>query len=118
MTKQELDKLLHSVVDEDGEKIAVNEGVTSIDNEGAYPRIVYWDYILQDRTASGKGYEAQVTYQISHFSKKPRDFSLNDLRKKLREKGLFPQIYVEYVKEDRVFHSYFSLEVTEPIEEV
>lgn len=118
MTKQELDELLHSIVNEHGERISVNEGVTSIDNEGSYPRIVYWDYILQDRTASGKGYETLATYQISHFSKEPRDFSLNNLRKKLRKKGLFPQIYVEYVKEDRVFHSYFSLEVTEPIEEV
>ena len=55
MTKQELDELLHSIVNEHGERVAVNEGVTSIDNEGSYPRIVYWDYILQDRTASGKG---------------------------------------------------------------
>lgn len=117
MTKQELDKLLRSVTCSDGKRIAVNEGVASIGNTGTYPRIVYWDYIIQDRVASGREYDALVTYQISHFSKRPRSHSLNVLRSKLRQVGLFPQIFVEYIEEDRVFHSYFSLEVVEEIEE-
>lgn len=111
MKKQELDEMLKSV------GIPVNEGVTSMENSCKYPRIVYWDYVLQDESASGEAYVTNVTYQISHFSKKPRDKSLIQLMQIMRKNGLFPQIYVEYVKEDRVFHSYFSIEVTEEIKE-
>lgn len=117
MIKQELDELLRSLTNQDGKAIPVNEGVTSINNTGVYPRVVYWDYIIQDRVASGREYDALVTYQISHFSRYPRDYTLNLLRSRLRQAGLFPQIFVEYIEEDRVFHSYFSLEVVEEIEE-
>ena len=37
---------------------------------------------------------------------------LMELREKLREVGFHPTIYHEHVQEDKVFHSYFSVEVT------
>ena len=38
---------------------------------------------------------------------------LLELRNHLREAGMYPVIYHEYVEEDKVFHSYFALEVME-----
>lgn len=107
MSKEELSILLHSL------EIPVNEGVTSDKNEGLYPRIVYWDYIWEDVVASGNEYEIKTTYQISFYSMSPKHKKLMELRDKLRSKDLHPTIYHEYVEQDKVFHSYFALEVIE-----
>ncbi|WP_281671889.1 hypothetical protein [[Clostridium] scindens] len=107
MRKEELSNILHSL------NIPVNEGVTSDRNINTYPRIVYWDYIWQDAVASGGEYVDQETYQISFYSKTPRNEKLICLREKLRDIGLHPTIYHEYIPEDKVFHSYFALEVVE-----
>lgn len=110
MTKDELVKLLDSV------GCVVNEGVTATKNEDVYPRIVFWDYLWEDQTASGKNYTTQETYQISFFAKDARHPYLLALRDKLREKELFPVISHEYVEgkdnESGTFHSYFQLDVT------
>ena len=114
MKKQELSDLLHSL------QIPVNEGIASQENTNKYPRVVYWDYIWEDILASGisihapaRGeYENVETYQISFYSRTPRNEKLMELREKLRKVGLHPTIYHEYVQEDKVFHSYFSVEVT------
>jgi hypothetical protein len=107
MTKEELSELLHSL------NIAVNEGVTSEKNENAYPRVLYWDYIWEDKLSSGECYEEWTTYQISFYSKTPRHSKLIELRNRLRDWGIHPTFYHEYVEEDKVWHSYFAIEVSE-----
>lgn len=114
MTKAELSKLLHEL------KIPVNEGITAQGNTGEYPRIVFWPYIEQDVTASGKEYCNNVTYQISIFARTPQHEKYLELRQKLREAGIRPVFYHEYVEKDPVFartwHTYFNLEVTEELD--
>lgn len=111
MKKEELREILHSL------EIPVNEGISSKENTNQYPRIVYWPYIEQDGTASGEEYYNQVTYQISLFSRTPQHQKYRELRKKLREAGVRPVYYHEYVENDPVFaktwHTYCSIEVTE-----
>ena len=67
----------------------------------------------RDIVASGQEYDTKATYQVSFYSKVPRDKKLLELRNHLREAGMYPVIYHEYVEEDKVFHSYFALEVME-----
>jgi len=107
MTKQELSALLHKP------GIPANEGITSNKNLNVFTRIVYWDYIWEDVLASGEEYDTKATYQVSFYSRVPADKKLLELRGYLREAGLHPVIYHEYVEEDKVFHSYFALEVIE-----
>ena len=114
MTKSELSKLLHSI------GIPVNEGVTSERNINNYPRIVYWPYLEQDKTASGEEYYNQVTYQVSLFARTPQCTEYWELRNKLRQKGIRPVFEHEYVQKDPVFsktwHTFCDVEVTEEIE--
>lgn len=109
MNKQELIELLQSL------EIPVNEGESSISNSNKYPRVVFWDYIWEDQVASDETYITVETYQVSFFSKTPRHQKLIELRNELREKGLRPQIYHEYVedkgKDQKYYHSYFNLEI-------
>ena len=107
MTKSELSELLHST------GVVVNEGIASQENINVYPRIVYWDYIWEDRLASGEVYEDWITYQVSFYSKTPKHPKLIELRNKLRDWNVHPIIYHEFVEEDKVWHSYFAVEVTE-----
>lgn len=105
MTKTELEEILDSL------GIVVNEGMTPAKQANTYPRIDYWDYIWDDMMASGEDFAEIETYQISFYSKEPRDKKLLDLRARLRENNLHPRIYHEYVNTDKVFHSYMSIEV-------
>ena len=111
MTKSELSELLHSIPN-----LQVNEGITALNKSNYTPRVVYWDYIWEDVSASGETYAEQDTYQLSFFSKIPRDPALIALRNKLREQGLRPTIYHEYIEEKQTFHSYFNLEVINDVE--
>lgn len=110
MKKDELIKLLSSL------NIPVNEGESSIANSNIYPRIVYWDYIWEDKNASDETYIVVETYQISFFAKEPRHQKLLELRDKLRECGIHPIIQHEYIKENgkdrKYYHSFFNLEIT------
>lgn len=63
--------------------------------------------------ASGDDYENQVTYQISFYSKRTMDPKLVELRQILRDEGLHPDIYIEHIDKDKVWHSYFSMGVIE-----
>ena len=114
MKKSELSELLHSL------EIPVNEGITSKENLNKYPRIIYWMYIEQDKMASGEGYTNLQTYQVSFFSKIPGHEKMKEFRGVLREKGLHPVFYHEYVENDPIFsntwHTYFSLEVDDDTE--
>lgn len=115
MTKEDLSKLLKSL------GCAVNEGITSDENQSKYPRIVYWPYVEKDVVASGEGYVNLVTYQISIFDRVPQSQIYKNLRKLLRKKGFTPEFYHEYIEEDPIFkkawHTYFSLDVLEEIED-
>ncbi len=113
MTKAELSKLLHSL------KIPINEGTTSDENINSYPRVVYWPYVERDEMASGEGYKNVVTYQISIYARTPQHEKYKELRKKLRDIGLHPEFYHEYVENDPIFaktwHTYFALDVMEDV---
>lgn len=107
MKKQELINLLKKL------KIQVNEGITSNLATNVYPRVVFWDYVWEDQMSSGCDYNTIVTYQISFYSKQPRDSKLIELKKLFNKEGIHPFITHEYVEKDKVFHSFMSIEVTE-----
>lgn len=104
MTQQELSSFLHSC------DCPVNEGISSLKNEKKFPRIDYWEILWEDVMASGDEYCEKITWQVSFYAKRPRDPKLIKLKKKLNELGYHPTIAHEYVVEDRVWHSYFSIE--------
>lgn len=105
MTKEELSKILHSV------GVPVNEGITDTKNEKTYPRIDYFEIAWEDVMSSGEEYTEQDTYQISLYARKMRCKELLLLRKLLRGNGLHPIIYHEFNQEERLWHSYMSVEV-------
>lgn len=104
MNRTELVNLLKSL------NIPINEGVTSQKNFGALPRIDFWEFVMEDVVASGVDYDEIDTYQISFYSKIPRDPKLLELRDKLRKMNIHPTIQIEINEKDRIVHSYFSLE--------
>ena len=61
----------------------VNEGISDLDNGKKFPRIDYWEIAWDDVMASG------------------------DM---MRKKGLHPTILHEFITDDKIWHSYFSLE--------
>ena len=103
MTQKELSKLLHDT------GCPVNEGVSSIKNEKVFPRIDYWEMLWEDVMASGDDYSQEITWQISFYAKRHRNPKLMELKELLNELGYHPTIAHEYVIEDRVWHSYFSI---------
>ena len=113
MTKKELSELLHST------GIPVNEGITGNKNINSFPRILYWPYVEQDEMASGEDYHNIVTYQISFYARTPQHEKYRELRKKLREVGMHPVFYHEYVENDPIFsktwHTYFALDVVDDV---
>ena len=109
MTKTELIQLLSEL------NIPVNEGTPEDTVVEAEVRVCFWDYIWEDLTASGTDYNTNVTYQVSVIADKPRHSKLLELKAKLNEKGYFPVIQHEHLREERRIHSFFSLEVQENI---
>lgn len=110
MNKEELTKLLEQL------EISVNEGIQNDKNTNVYPRIVFWEYGWDPIMGSGKEYDTLVAYQVSFFSKVPRDPKLIELKKELREKKIFPYIEIEYIQKEKYFHSFFSIDIKETIE--
>lgn len=92
-------------------KITSNEGANKVESEGSYPRIVYWDYMWEDVVASNESFVEVETYQVSFFSKMPRDPKMLELREKLREIGIHPLFNTEYIQDKNEWHTFFSLEV-------
>ena len=112
MDKSELEKILASL------DIPYNEGIQNDKNTNVYPRIVYWEYGWNPIMGSGKEYDTKVIYQVSFFSKIPRHPKLIKLKKKLAEVGLNPYIEHEYVQKEQYWHSFFSVEVVENLDEI
>lgn len=107
MTKEDLERIFKEL------NIEANEGITNLDKNDVLPRIVYFDYVWKDITASGMIYDTLVTYQISFRSSKPRDEKLIELKNRLAINDLFPDIYIEYIENKKEWHSYFSIDVLE-----
>ena len=110
MNKDDLVNLLNEL------DIPVNEGIQNDRYTNIYPRIVFWYYVWDPIIASNKEYDTKVTYQISFFSKEPRNPKLLKLRKKLAKKEIFPYIEREYIKKDQYFHSFFAIDVLENLD--
>ena len=110
MTQKELSEILHDI------GCPVNEGVSSLKNEKVFPRLDYWEIMWEDAMASGDDYENEITWQISFYAKKPRNPKLIELKKRLNELGYHPAIAHEFVTEDKVWHSYFSITTDGAIE--
>lgn len=114
MTKTELSTILHSL------GIPVGEGEHFIESAESMPKVAYWEYLWSDVMASGDDYDCVVTYQISMISKRPRDQKLLALKSVLNASGIHPDIYHEYVKADKspgYYHSYFSVDIEEKVDE-
>lgn len=109
LTKDVLENLLQSL------GIPSNEGITHLEENDTYPKIVYFEYSWDDIVSSGTSYDSIVEYQISFKSITPRDPKLIELKKKLNDLGHHPRIDHEYIKDIRVWHSYFSLDVLENV---
>ena len=110
MNKDELIKLLEQL------KIPINEGIQNDKNTNVYPRIVFWEYGWDPIMGSGSEYDTNVRYQISFFSKVPRDQKLIELRERLKEKKISPYIEHEYIQKEKYFHSFFPIDIQETIE--
>lgn len=91
-------------------------GIQNDQSANVYPRIVFWEYGWDPLLASNEEYDTKVTYQVSFFSKVPRDPKLLELRRLLKEKKICPYIEHEYIEKDRYFHSFFPVDVLEQIE--
>lgn len=107
ITKKELEKILDDL------GIPVAEGINKDKDTNIFPRIVYWEYFWEFLQASSKTYNTVVTYQISFFSKMPRDSKLLELMSILLDLGIVPEVSHEYIQDDKYFHSFFKIDVLE-----
>lgn len=110
MNKNELEKIL------EGLNIPFNEGISNDKYQNTFPRIVYWDFLWEPFTASGKEYNTLVTYQLSFYSDIPRHPKLIELKKVLEKKNIHIRIEHEYVETKKCWHSYFGIEILENID--
>lgn len=95
--------------------IQINEGITPEKAKGTYPRIVIWPYVSEFQAASGTAYNDVKTYQVSFMSTSVDDPKLRELRLKMLKKHLMPPISHEYIEDDRIWHSYFSVDLIEDV---
>lgn len=109
MTKDDLTKILTSL------EISASEGINKDENINLFPRIVFWEIFWDFLQASSSNYNTVVTYQVSFFSRIPRDPKLLELVKAFLDKGIKVVVSHEYIQDERYFHSYFSVEVLENV---
>lgn len=107
MNKEELIQIL----EETG--IPFNEALSSEENKNQFPRIVFWEYIWEDVSASDQSIETVVTYQISLYNRSPRHQSVLDLKNALNNANERPTFYHEFIEDKKEFHTYLSIEVLE-----
>lgn len=109
MSKEDFEKILDSL------NITIAEGINKDKDTNIFPRIVFWEIFWDFLQASSKNYNTVVTYQVSFFSKMPRDSKLLELVKILLGKGIVVQVNHEYIQEEKYWHSYFSLDLLENV---
>lgn len=95
--------------------IQLNEGITPEKLKGSYPRIVIWPYVSEFQQASGSAYNDVKTYQVSLMSGNVDEPKLLELRMKMLKKHLMPRINHEYIEEERIWHSFFSIDLIEDV---
>lgn len=112
MNKDDFIELLNQL------SVPVSEGEQDdVNKSNIFPRILFFDYLWDFKISSSQIYETVVTYQVSYFSRYPRDINLISLIKKLLEKKcLTSTIKKEYVETNGGFwHFYFELELREDV---
>ena len=111
MTKEELIELL------DETNIDVSEGEQDdIQEKNRFPRLIFFDYVWDFHEASSDVYSTTVSYQISFFSRNPRDSIFISLIKKFIDKKVnMTNIQKEFIENGSYWHYYFSIEILENI---
>lgn len=112
MTKDNFIELLKEL------NVPISEGEQDDANKSnIFPRILFFDYLWSFNVSSSEIYDSLVTYQISFFSRVPRDEKIINLIKKLlNKKCLTSTIKKEYVEANGGFwHYYFEIELEENV---
>lgn len=112
MNKEEFVKLLKEI------GVYFVEGEQNdIKKSDVYPRLLMFEIVWDFDIASSDVYDMYTTYQLSFFSKMPRDPKLINLVKMLIEnKMLTSQVQHEYVTDKGgYFHSYFSIQLKDSL---
>ena len=109
MKKEEFVKILDST------GISVCEGINKDINTNKFPRIVFWEVFWEFPQASSNAYTTVVTYQVSFFSKTPRNQKLLYLIQELLKQGINVNVSHEYIQNEKYFHSFFSLYLLESV---
>ena len=106
ITKEELSKLLKTL------EIPISEEMVRDSDVGKYPRIVYREDALEDAIGTKEDNGLFITYEITLYSKYPRDKNLIKLRNLLRKELSFTgRIYCKFNQEDKVHTSTLFLRV-------
>ena len=114
MTKTELVELIESV------GVTARENELYLEDAKIFPKIAYWEYIIEDVMASGDDYETVVTYQVSFASRTSRPHELLMLKKAFNNAGYHPVIYHETLPATNGpawHHYYFRVEITEELDD-
>ena len=114
MTKTELVELINST------GIIARENELYLEDLKTFPKIAYWEYIIEDVMASGDDYETVVTYQVSFASRTARPAELLTLKRAFNAAGYHPVIYHETLPATNGpawHHYYFRIEITEDMDD-
>lgn len=111
MSKDKFVNLLKSL------NIEISEGEQDdVKKSNIFPRLLFFDFLWDFQTASSDIYNTEVTYQISYFSRLPRDEKLISLLKTFLENNIImSQVKKEYIENGSYWHYYFSVEIQEKI---
>lgn len=114
MTKTELVELINST------GITARENELYLEDLKTFPKIAYWEYIIEDVMASGDDYETVVTYQVSFASRTARPTELLTLKRAFNAAGYHPIIYHETLPATNGpawHHYYFRVEIMEDMDD-
>ena len=114
MTKTELVELINST------GITARENEMYLEDLKTFPKIAYWEYIIEDVMASGDDYGTVVTYQVSFASRTARPAELLTLKRAFNAAGYHPMIFHETVKATNGpawHHYYFNVEIEEEMDD-
>ena len=114
MTKAQLEELINST------GVTARENELFLEDVKKWPKIAYWEYIIEDVMASGDDYETVVTYQVSFASRTTRPAELLKLKKAFNGAGFHPVIYHETLSGTNGpawHHYYFRVEITEELDD-